>query len=411
MSKIYPRTLLQQVKKFMHTDDILVILGARQTGKSTLLRLLMKELEQPVYLDLEDYKYRDICNAGPEAFLNFVKESGMFNPQKTYVFLDEIQLLEDPSSFLKLLHDHYPFFKVIVSGSSTFAIRKKFKDSLVGRTITFNLFPLSFQEFLVFKEKTFDLSGGIQSTVFIEQLRDLFIEYARFGGYPKIVLTEEKELKEIYLRQIVETYLKADIRDLTNIRQIDKFNRLLRILAGQSASLLNIQELSATTGITKPTLEDYLFVLENTYIIKRLSPFAKNLRKELFKRQKIFFLDTGLMHILQFNSIPETILGPTFETAVFEEFIKNFEKYPLYYWRTKDKKEIDFILEYDNHLHAIEVKLNASQLKTRSLKYFQKEYQASTYGICLEKPIDRDVPCLFPWQLYEKPVIWTKKNT
>lgn len=406
MATIYPRSILPKVKKYLSTQDILVILGARQTGKSTLLRLLMQEVRNPIYFDLEDYKYRDICNAGPESFLNYLKESGQLDEEKTFVFLDEIQLLEDPSSFLKLIHDHHPSLKLIVSGSSTFAIRKKFKDTLVGRTVTFELFPLSFHEFLIFKEKTFDLSQKIKTPALIEQLKELFGEYVRFGGYPKIVLTEDKEMKETYLRQIVETYLKADIRDLANIRQIDKFNKLLRILAGQSTSLLNIHELSVTTGISKLTLEDYLFILENTYVIKRLSPFARNLRKELFKRQKLFFIDTGLMHILQFNAIPETVLGASFENAVFEEFIKNFNKFSLYYWRTKDKKEIDFVFEWEQQLVAAEVKLNSAQLKTRALKYFQKEYQALPFALCLEIPLIKDVPCLYPWQIYQKPVVW-----
>ncbi len=402
METLFPRSILPEIQKFLNTNDILVVLGARQTGKSTLLRLLMREIESPVYIDLEDFKYREICNTGAETFVQYLKESGLMQTGKTFVFLDEIQLLAEPSSFLKLIHDHYPDLKLIVSGSSTFGIRKKFKDSLVGRTVVFELFPLSFQEFLIFKEKTFDLSRGIRTPLIIEQLKSLYIEFMRYGGYPKIVLTTEKEKKEVYLRQIIDTYLKADIRDLANIRQIDKFNRLLRILAQQSGSLLNMQELSLTTGISKPTLEEYLFILENTYVIRRVAPFARNLRKELFKRQKVFFLDSGLMHILQFNSIPEVTMGHVFETSIFNELLKRFSKASVYYWRTKDKKEIDFILDTGRNLHAIEVKLNAAQLKKHALKKFRIEYSAELYAVCLEmqKTIS-DIHCIYPWQLYE----------
>ena len=403
MAKIFPRVILKKIKPFLGTPDVIVILGARQTGKSTLLRLLMEQVENPVYFDLEDFKFREICNAGVESFVRFLKESGVLQEPRTFVFLDEIQLLEQPSSFLKLLHDHYPFLKLIVTGSSTFAIRKKFKDSLVGRTVTFVLYPLSFLEFLIFKEQSFDLTHEIGTPQLIDQLKQFFNEYVRFGGYPKIVLTEDKEMKEIYLRQIVDTYVRADIRDLANIRYIDKFNRLLRILAQQSGSLLNIHELSLTTGIAKPTLEDYLFILENTFVLKRLSPFSGNLRSELFKRQKPFFLDMGLMHILEFNSIPEVVLGPSFETAIFSELLKNFPDQSLFYWRTKDKKEIDFILDLNGQLNAIEVKLNSAQLKTKALTYFQNRYQANIYAVCLEISREfKSLPCLYPWQIYRE---------
>ncbi len=407
MQKIYPRSILPAIKRFLLTSDVIVILGARQTGKSTLLKLLMESVPNPVYLDLEDFKYRDICNAGVDHFVRFLKESHYFQKPRTYVFLDEIQLLSDPSSFLKLLHDHHPELKLIVTGSSTFAIRKKFKDSLVGRTVVFELYPLSFQEFLTFKEETVDISQPIETPVLIQRLRDYYMEYIRFGGYPKIVLTEENDRKEVYLRQIVETYLKADIRDLANIRNIDKFNRLLRILAQQSASLMNLQELSVTTGISKPTLEEYLFILENTYVIKRVTPFHRNLRKELFKRPKMFFLDSGLMHILYLNAIPETVLGPSFETAFFSELVKNTFQTQLHFWRTKDNKEIDFVLEFPDSLIALETKLNAAQLKARVLTYFQQQYHAQVYGVCLDIPKPPvKVPCIYPWQLYELKLHW-----
>jgi len=403
MNKIYPRSILPQIQKYMDTRDILVILGSRQTGKSTLLHLLMQSIPDPVYFDLEDFKYRELCDAGVEQFIRYLHENGLIRSPKTYIFLDEIQLLTQPSSFLKLLHDHNPEIKLIVTGSSTFAIRDKFKDSLVGRTVNFELYPLSFQEFLIFKESRIDISREIHTPQTIEQLKDLFREYVRYGGYPKIVLTPEKERKEVYLRQIVDTYLKADIRDLAQIRQIDKFNKLLRILAEQSGSMLNITELSNTTGISKQTLEEYLFILENTYVIKRISPFAKNLRKELFKRSKLFFLDTGLTHVLSYNTIPEVLLGNSFETSVFCELIKNISTIHLHYWRTKDKKEIDFVLEDGKALKAIEVKLNSAKLNPRHLFYFQKEYSANIYAICLELPRKIDnLTCLYPWEIYRR---------
>ena len=402
-NKIYPRSILPRIERFLTTPDVLVIVGARQTGKSTLLKLLMQKLEQPVYFDLEDFKYRDLCNSGVEVFVQYLLENRLLREPKTYVFLDEIQLLNDPSSFLKLLHDHYPDLKLIVTGSSTFAIRSKFRDSLVGRTVNFELFPLSFQEFLTFKEEPFDLTQPVTTPASVERLRQLYREYILFGGFPKIVLTEEKEVKEVYLRQIIDTYLKADIRDLGNIRQIDKFNKLLRVLAQQSASLLNLAELSNTTGISRPTLEDYLFILENTYVMRRVSPFAGNMRKELFKRPKIFFLDTGLMHMLIFREIPDFFSGNALETAIFTEFTKIFPEIPIHFWRTRDKKEIDFILDTRDGLYALEVKMNSAQLRARPLQAFQEQYQGEVYGICFEQgKHSSGVETMYPWEIYSR---------
>ncbi len=363
----------------------------------------MQNIENPVYFDLEDFKFREICNSGAEQFVQYLRENGLLYSPITFVFLDEIQLLDRPSSFLKLLHDHYPSIKLTVSGSSTFSIKDKFKDSLVGRTVNFELYPLSFDEFLIFKEASIDLNQNIQIPQTIQRLKELFAEYVKFGGYPKIVLTPEKERKEVYLRQIVDTYLKADIRDLANIRQIDKFNKLIRLLAQQSGSMLNLAELSVTTGIAKSTLEDYLFILENTYVLKRISPFAKNLRKELFKRPKVFFIDTGLMNILSYNTIPETIMGNAFETSIFSEFIKKFPTFHVHYWRTKDKKEIDFVLDTGRALKAIEVKLNSAQLNPRPLLTFQKKYRAEINAVCLEIPREfHQVRCVYPWEIYQE---------
>jgi predicted AAA+ superfamily ATPase len=333
--------------------------------------------------------------------VQYLRENGLLRSPITYIFLDEIQLLENPSNFLKLLHDHHPELKLIVTGSSTFAIRSKFKDSLVGRTVNFELFPLSFQEFLIFKEEKMEITKPISTLATHQHLKRLFTEYVLFGGFPRIVLTEDRELKEVYLRQIVDTYIKADIRDLGQIRQIDKFNKLLRILAQQSGSLLNLTELSVTTGISRPTLEDYLFLLENTYVIRRVPPFATNIRKELFKRPKIFFLDTGLMHILSLRTVPEDFTGHALETAIFTEFIKNFPENPIYYWRTRNGNEIDFILEMAQEIQAFEVKRNSAQLKSSELKSFQQRYQARVSCICLEKTrILPQVNMLYPWELY-----------
>jgi len=271
--KIYPRKFFSQIKKSLDIPEVIVIHGARQTGKTTLLHILMKELKKEshppniVYFDLEDFELTDLCNSGVKAVVEHLKAIGCDFKKKIFLFIDEIQYLENPSSFLKYFFDHWKGkVKLIVSGSSSFGIKSKFKESLVGRTIDFELFGLDFEEFLTFKELNYDLK--IKDRIVIKELKKLFQEFVFYGSYPRIVLENSIELKEQLLKQIINTYLKKDIRDLVGVGDINKFNKLLKILASRSGSMLNVLELANTVGIARPTLENYLMILENTYIIK-----------------------------------------------------------------------------------------------------------------------------------------------
>ncbi|MCD4698450.1 MAG: ATP-binding protein [Bacteroidales bacterium] len=313
---LFNRKLLLDIKSFIETPDIIVIHGARQTGKTTLLKIIQNDLPKKkcFYFDLEDSRFKSLLEEGIDSVINYLKQKGMFNHnEKTYLFVDEIQYLSNPSSFLKLTHDHHPEVKLIVSGSSSFEIKSKFKDTLVGRTVNFELFPLDFEEFLWFRKQTINLKETINDKIIIGELLNFYKEYILFGGYPKIVLTEEVKIKEKYLQQIIDTYIKGDIRDLANIRHIDKFNKLLHVLASQTGQLLNVSELANTTKIARQTVEEYLFILQQTYILKLINPFSGNIRSELFKTPKIFFYDTGLMNMLSKKHLPKNIEGSAFE--------------------------------------------------------------------------------------------------
>jgi len=402
---MYKRKKLKEIKPYIGTGDIVVIHGARQTGKTTLLKLLMKDLppEDTAYLDLEDNKFLEICDEGPESVVVYLRQRGVLkNQKKFFLLIDEIQYLSNPSSFLKLIYDHHSYLKLIVSGSSSFDIKKKFKDSLVGRTINFELYPLDFEEFLVFKSKTFNFERRITSNILIDELIKLYREYVLYGGYPRIVLTESIEMKERYIQQIIDTYIKKDIRDIGNIRHIAKFNKLLRVLASQSGQMLNVSELANTAQLAKQTIEEYLFILENTYIIKLLPPFYKNIRSELFKTPKIFFYDTGLLRMLWMKTLYGEITGNIFETALFSEFVKNMGADNINYWRTQDKKEIDFIITKKNKPIPVEIKINAIKMNYTPMKYFSSAYEpAKALCISLEGSLPGDrfnVSHIRPWE-------------
>lgn len=402
--KIYKRKIVDELIKYLKTDDIIVLHGARQVGKTYILYWLKEYLEKkghkPYYIDLEDSRLVKILNLGVGEFITHLKEEGYWadGQKKIFVFIDEIQYLENPSEFLKLVADHHKDIKLIVSGSSSFEIKSKFKDSLVGRTVNFEIFNLSFEEFLLFKDYYFNKNEIITEKK-TNELKLLFASYALYGGYPKIVLTEEIDLKAKYLQQIIDTYVKKDIRDLARVKDIEKFNKLIEVLAAQSGQLLNIAELSNTCKISKQTIEKYLFILENTYIIKLMRPFHKNIRSELFKTPKIFFYDSGLTQILWLKELQKEIIGSVFETSVYAELVKKYGRESVYYWRTKDKKEIDFILKDKNKIIPLEVKMNFESFKIGNIRYFMEKYKSEKYYVVGLKGEKNKEEYLYPWEL------------
>ncbi|MBS3088953.1 ATP-binding protein [Candidatus Pacearchaeota archaeon] len=380
--KLFKRRVVDEIMNFLKSKEIIVIYGARQVGKTSLLRYLIEHhiKKNVFYMDLEIPNLLDLCNQGAESVSKYIIEKGADEKQKIFLIIDEIQYMDDPTKFLKIMHDHYSQIKVIVSGSSTFEIRKKFKESLVGRTVNFEVYPLSFEEFLIFKNKNYKLSKENTSAM-NNELIEMAEEYVRFGGYPKIVLESSEEKKQIYLSQIISNYVRKDIRDIGNIRNISSFNKLLEILASQSGQLLNVLELSNTLKINRETITEYLDLLENTFIIKRINPYHKNLRSELSKNPKIFFLDTGMMHLLWLKEFPKVIHGNALETFVFLELVKLNKK--INFWRTTNKQEVDFIVK-NKELYAIEVKSNFQNADNRSLKFFSEQYKCKTAVIGLK---------------------------
>lgn len=402
---LYNRDAVDEITPWLETGEILVLHGARQVGKTSILYYLKDQLTasgKPVYyIDLEDSRYLRILDAGVDEFLRHLAEQGYkvgTEQERLYVFIDEIQYLANPSSFLKLVADHHRGIKLIVSGSSSFAIREKFSDSLVGRTINFQIFPLSFREFLRFRGITF-IKGQSTTQMKCDELREFYREYALYGGYPRIVLTPEIERKEKYLQQIIDTYVRKDIRDLAGVKDIDKYNRLLEALASQSDSLLNVDELANSARLAKQTVEKYLFIMENTYVIRLVRPFSRNIRTELFKQPKIFFHDTGLMQMLWLKGLQKELIGNVFETSIFSELVKRFGMESVRYWRTKDKREIDFIVTQRDTPLPIEVKLNFAQCRQAALTYFSKHYETEPYRIVALNGNKTEGHGAWPWEM------------
>jgi len=401
------RDITDEIIKYINTDNIIVLHGARQVGKTHILNYVMdflKEKKETIFFfDLEDSRLVDVLDAGVDSMLAFLEASG-FNlenykqsKKRLFVFIDEIQYLKNPSSLLKLLIDHHKYIQLIVSGSSSFEIKSKFSDSLAGRTVNFEIFNLSFEEFLRFKGKIYNLKK--LDAYHLDEIKKLYEEFLLFGAYPKIVLENSIEKKEKYLLQIIDTYIKKDIRDLAKIKNPEKFNALLKVLAAQSGQLLRISELAKITGLSQPTIENYLFILENTYIIKLLKPFSQNSRTEIIKLPKLFFYDTGIMQILWLNKIGSGMIGNIFETSIFTELAKKYGQDKLNYWRNKNKNEIDFILRQGNEIVPMEVKLNFNKFQKFSMALFCERYKVKKYKIVgLEGEKSGD-DFAYPWEV------------
>lgn len=410
---IYKRAVIDEISRFLHTDDIIVIHGARQVGKTSILIFLQDNLrssgEATFYIDLEDSRFVSLLDKGVDEFVTYLGEQGFDLPalraagRKLFVMIDEIQYLENPSSFLKLIADHHRDLKLIVSGSSSFEIKSKFKDSLVGRTVNFEIYPLSFHEFLVFNQVPFSPEEKYTEKKTAE-LQRLYLEYALYGGYPKIVLTQAVDIKEKYLQQIIDTYVRKDIRDLAEIKDVNKFNRLLEILASQSGNLLNIAELSNTARLARATIERYLLILEKTYILRLVRPYSRNIRTELSKTPKVFFYDTGLMQVLWLKRLQKELLGSVFETSIFAELVKRHGPDRVFYWRTQDKKEIDFILRTQEVSLPVEAKIQFPRGIPKVLSDFVSAYHkemgpSPAYRLVGLEGTPSERGMIFPWQL------------
>ncbi len=362
-----------------------------------------KNIVNIFYFDLEREETLDLCNRGDREIVRYIKARipQETEEQRIFLFIDEVQYLDNPSGLLKVFYDHHrEQFKLFVSGSSSFAIKSKFKDSLVGRTIDLEIFGLNFKEFLDFKGLTYNLAA--ESEAIHQELKSLYQEYILYGTYPQVVLAPNIELKELYLKGIIEKYIYKDIRDLANIREIRKFNNLLKMLASQTGQLVNINELSSTLNIARPTIEDYLYILENTYIIKLLFPYHSNIRSELTKMPKVYFEDTGILNILRNKKLDDTFDGSFFENAVYAYLRRKFAVQDIYFWRTKLKQEVDFVIEAED-LIPLEAKISYNDKVMKNLLYFKEKYEIDTiYAVtCSKKDKSKysAIHQIYPWEI------------
>ncbi len=382
------RTIYKALLDHVPAKEFTILIGARQTGKSTLLRQVADALVQiRVPLILLNLDRKDILadlNQSPE---NVFRYCPLQENQRVFILIDEIQYLTDPTNFLKLLYDDYADrLKLIVTGSSAFYIDRQFSDSLAGRKKIFTLPTLDFAEFLLFKQLP-ELANELQAlrqhtrqkSLQEAQLWLLLDDYITYGGYPAVVLETNPAAKIERLRDLRDSFVKRDILE-AGITDETRFYRLMMILSSQIGSLVNTNELATTLRLTHSQTENYLFVLQKCFHVSLVRPFFQNLRKELIKMPKLYFNDLGLRNVLINYFAPldqRADKGALLENFVYRRLTEVYLPDQVKFWRTADGNEVDFVIETRYQTgEAIEVKFNETEAKPGKYKKFTEQYPA-----------------------------------
>ena len=378
------RTIFTALQKHLDKKEFTILTGARQTGKSTLLKQLENDCKQSgiptLFLNLENKSILAELNKSPLALFHFLPET----EQRIVVFVDEVQYLDDPSNFLKLLYDeHAPKLKIVATGSSAFYIDSNFKDSLAGRKRVFTLFTCSFEEHLLLREKTELLNETVRlsrqkgtRSVLLSAIEVEWSNYMLYGGYPAVILEPDVEEKKLLLNEIKDSFVKRDLLE-SGVKNETAFYFLFRILADQTGNLLNVSELSTTLKIKQETVENYLFILRKCFHIALVKPFFRNLRKELTKMPKVYLLDTGLRNCLLNNFAPLSFRsekGVLWENAYFRMLLNAYPQDEIFYWRTSAGNEVDFVLPNIQNPYAVEVKYDQSAIRESKYRLFVSNY-------------------------------------
>ena len=357
--KIYNRNILPEIISDIKTRKIQILLGTRQVGKTTILNLIEKHLkykkEQVLKINLERPEFLKILNT-TQSIVNFLEISGFSVNKKIYLLLDEFQSFIGIDKVLKILYDEYPFIKIIATGSASLLINRDIKEGLTGRNIIYYIYHFDFLEYAnTKKDRTVVNMINFDKFIDIPITQTFLEEYLLFGGYPEIILHPFIKMKQKLFSSIYTSYLHKDINFFINKRMILRFSALVELLANHIGALVNINSLSQTLGIYHKTIENFIFVLEQTFSIQPIQPFCRNKEKEIRKMKKIYFYDLGLRnYVLKLQNLPIN-LGNLAENFVFLEIIRNHD-FNIKYWRTKHGTEIDFILEKNNEIIPIEVK-------------------------------------------------------
>lgn len=371
---IKPRSIYKSIKPYFDSPEAIIITGMRRTGKTTLLNFIFDQIEtkNKILLDLENpLNRRYFEEENYERIKISFEVLGIDFFHKSFIFLDEIQFVKNLPSVVKYFIDHYKV-KFFLTGSASFYLKNLFTESLAGRKYIFELFPLTFSEFLLFKESSLKIpkvTSEITKTNF-EAISPLYEEYILFGGFPGVVLKTSAEEKRRALEEIFTSFFQLEILQLGDFRKNEVIRDLILLMIQRLGSKIDIQKISRELGISRSTLYEYLVFLEGTFFLKTIRPFTKRKNSEIRKMPKVYLCDSGLAsHLVKPNP------GVLFENTIFQNLRQKGE---LNYYQKKSGIEIDFILD---KIIAYEAKLTPQPSDIKKLKRISDELNLEGFQV------------------------------
>jgi len=367
---IIRRTIYDNItKRLANTGDhkIIIIYGARQVGKTTLVKEILSETKLNSeyfncdYLDVQSlFSYENAAN-----FENTINKYEL-------IVLDEAQRIKNIGLVLKILHDEFPKLKVIATGSSSFDLSNMINEPLTGRKIIYQLYPFSFKELV-----------PDQSLL---KTKRMLKRVLRFGSYPSVILSGD-DLAQENLEEIVSSYLFKDILGFQYLKKPELLMNLLKMLSFQISNEVSYTELSRKLQVDQTVIQRYIQLLEDSFIIFRLQALKRNLRNEVGKSRKVYFWDLGVRNALiqNTNSLDyrndQGMLWENFCIAERMKFLKNRQTYFFnsYFWRTYNQKEIDYVEEKNGVFNAYEFKWSPKK-KPQLPKDFREAYNDSSFS-------------------------------
>lgn len=363
INRLMHSKLTDYMSRFSH---IMVIYGARQVGKSSLLDIVFKDNDNVVWFNGDNITTQDTFRTLTPSLVPVIMAG------KTIMIIDEAQAIENIGSKLKVIHDNYPNIKIVATGSSSFDLSNKINEPLTGRFFQFMMSPLMFSEML-------------QHHGYLKEKECLNIRL-KYGYYPAIVTNPGFEAE--MLTNLAGSYLYKDILMWENIRHSDKLDKLLKAVAYQIGSDVSYSELGSLCSLDSKTVEKYIYLLEKAFVIFRLPSYSRNQRNELKFAKKIYFYDVGIRNavINNFSDIESrTDNGAIWENFIISERIKlnaiQGRIVNSYFWRTNTQVEIDYIEESDGRIEAYEFKWNPKKANVKVPKSFSEAYPNATFKV------------------------------
>lgn len=345
MEMKFIRDLFDALRAELSAGNAIVMLyGARQTGKTTLAGDVLTGLPGKVlYINADEIKYHDVLSSRDLRKLTLLTEgSGI-------IFIDEAQRIPDIGINLKIMHDQIPGIKILVTGSSSLDLAGKTREPLTGRTSTYKLYPISLSE--------------LRNQMNVFELQSRLEEFMLYGMYPGLFQMDSVQHKEKYLMELASSYLYKDVLELSFVKHPQKIMQLLKLLALQTGGEVSVHELANSLGISSETVISYIDLLEQSFIIFTLGGFNRNLRKEVSKRNKYYFWDTGIRNSLLNNFAPLNLrsdVGALWENFIISERLKYLNNRQIhvssYFWRTYTGAEVDYVEERQGEVFAYEIK-------------------------------------------------------